>query len=339
VSTPLFHFSFIAAALGLVGAMACTPGGDGDGEDAGDDDGDAGVYDDGGALSDDDAGAPGTDAGSDDAGFVLDGPLIVGGARPVEVFVPVGADVNTPMPLVFFLHGYGVTGAVMESFLNIRTHAQARGFLYAHPEGRIDGQGSPFWNASQACCDFFQTGVDDGAYLRGLIDEIATRVAVDASRVYLIGHSNGGFMSYRMACDHADKIAAIVSVAGAMMNDVDVCAPTSTVAALQVHGTEDTTILYDGATVSGVTYPGARASAERWATKMGCSLDESVSPTPLDLDLAVAGAETTAIAFEDGCDEGGAAALYTIEGGSHTPTASSSFVPALLDFLFAHAKP
>jgi polyhydroxybutyrate depolymerase len=240
---------------------------------------------------------------------------------------------------LFFLHGYGVTGAEMEGYLDIRAEADARGFLYAHPDGTVDTSGAQFWNASQACCDFLQTGVDDGAYLMGLVDEIAARAPVDPARVYFMGHSNGGFMSARMACDHASRVAAVVNISGAMMNDVDTCDPDDTVAMLHVHGTADDTILYAGATVQGVTYPGAEASAEKWATLMECSTEGTPGDASLDLDLGVAGAETTTLTYDDGCTPGGHTALYTIAGGSHAPIPSTQFVPTLLDFLFAQVKP
>jgi polyhydroxybutyrate depolymerase len=332
----------LRAALSLVvaGTIACDGGGVVDaGGDAGAPVLDAGDQASDGGIDDDDAGIGDDDAGTgEDAGVPLES-FVVGGARPVEVYVPSTLQAGTPAPLVFFLHGYGVTGAVMESYLNIRAEAESRGFLYAHPDGTLDQSDAPFWNASQACCDFLQTGVDDSTYLSSLIDEIAARVDVDESRIYFMGHSNGGFMSFRMACDHASRVAAIVSIAGAMMNDVDVCDPDDTVAALHVHGTDDDTILYSGATVQGVTYPGAVETAEKWASKMGCSTTGTPGDTALDLDLAVAGTETTSVAYDDGCDPGGASALFTIAGGSHTPTPSNRFIPTLLDFLFAHVKP
>lgn len=323
----LLSFVFIAACSD--GAPVDDAGAEGD---AGSPHDDAGVTDDAGTTAPD-AGGDGDDAGTPIASFTL------GGARPVDVFVPEGTTTTSePLPLLIFLHGYGTTGAFMESVLDVTSHAAARGFLYAHPEGTADGSGAQFWNASQACCDFYQTGVDDSAYLMGLVDEIATRAPVDAARVYFMGHSNGGFMSARMACDHASRVAAVVNISGAMMNAVDTCAPDDTVAMLHVHGTVDTTILYDGATVQGVTYPGALESATKWATLMGCSTTGAPGDTALDLDQAVPGAETNTLLFDEGCDAGGRAALYTIEGGSHTPTPSSRFLPELLDFLFAHAK-
>ena len=88
------------------------------------------------------------------------------------------------------------------------------GFLYAFPDGTRDRLGNRFWNASDACCDLFQSGVDDVAYLTAVIDDMSARFHVDAKRIHLVGHSNGGFMSHRYACDRAERVAAFVSLAG-----------------------------------------------------------------------------------------------------------------------------
>lgn len=72
-----------------------------------------------------------------------------------------------------------------------------------------------FWNATNSCCDLFHSGVDDSAYIASIIADVKSTVAVDPKRIFVVGHSNGGFMAYRMACNHAGDIAAIVSLAGA----------------------------------------------------------------------------------------------------------------------------
>jgi pimeloyl-ACP methyl ester carboxylesterase len=71
-----------------------------------------------------------------------------------------------------------------------------------------------FWNATDACCNLYGATVDDSAYLTDLIKMISTQYTVDPRRVYLVGHSNGAFMSFRMACDHADIITAIAALNG-----------------------------------------------------------------------------------------------------------------------------
>ena len=92
--------------------------------------------------------------------------------------------------------------------------AETRGFLYCYPDGTIDRTDNPYWNATDAGSDFFNTGTDDAGYLRGVIEEIGSQFAVDRKRIHLIGYATGGFMAYRMACQSADLIAGIASLAG-----------------------------------------------------------------------------------------------------------------------------
>src|SRR5437016_5129727 len=113
----------------------------------------------------------------------------IGGARPVTVHVPPSYEPCTPMPLVIMLHGYTATGAIEESYLNLTALADARGFLYAFPDGTIDASGYHFWNATDACCDLYNTMVDDSSYLGGLVTEIGHHYDVDAKRVFFVGHS------------------------------------------------------------------------------------------------------------------------------------------------------
>jgi polyhydroxybutyrate depolymerase len=259
--------------------------------------------------------------------------------RPYSVFVPSGYDASTPTPLVLLLHGYTASGNIQELYFQIQPLAEERGFLYVHPDGLKDTAGNQYWNATDACCDIGNSGVDDSAYLRSIIDEVKATYNVDPKRVFLMGHSNGGFMSYRMACDHADAIAAIASLAGATYSDATKCKPTEPVSVLQIHGTLDATIAYDGGTIVTNEYPGAVATVESWATLDGCGLTPDTTSPPLDLEAVLIGNETTVTRYADACEPGGHAELWTIEGGSHIPALSSSFAPSILDFLFAHPKP
>jgi polyhydroxybutyrate depolymerase len=278
-------------------------------------------------------------AGSGDGGMCpgfATGPI--GGSRPVSVHVP-SSYACTPMPLVVMLHGYTASGDLEESYLRIAAQADARGFLYAHPDGTIDSTGNRFWNATDACCDLYGSGVDDSSYLSGLVTEIGRHYAVDPKQVFFVGHSNGAFMSYRMACDHADQIAAIASLAGAMYENVASCTPANPVAVLEIHGTSDTTIVYGGGSIAGHAYPGAQTTVNDWVTFDGCNSTPDTSAPALDLDSSLAGNETTVTRFATGCQPGGHAELWSIQGGGHIPALSASFTPDVIDFLLAHPKP
>lgn len=263
----------------------------------------------------------------------------IGGDRPVEVFVPSSYKEGTPAPLVILLHGYTSSGAGQEAYFKMQPLAESKGFLYAHPDGTKETGGNQFWNATDACCDLANSGVDDSAYLRKVIDDIKAKYTVDPKRVYFVGHSNGGFMSFRMACDHADAVAAIASLAGAMVDDISKCKPSEPVAVLQIHGTADDTVNYNGGSIGPAAYPGAQGSVEDWATLDGCDLKSETLAKKLDLESSLAGEETEIQQYASGCKPGGHAELWTIQEGSHVPNLSDNFAPAVIDFLLAHPKP
>jgi len=272
--------------------------------------------------------------GSSDAAM----KVVIGGDRPVMVHVPSSYQHGTPTPLVVMLHGYGADGEVEEVYLDITAQADQRGFIYATPDGTIDSTGMRFWNATDACCDLFGTKVVDSTYLSSVITQIAATYTIDPKRVFLVGHSNGGFMAHRMACDHADQIAAIASLAGAQWNDLGKCTPSEAVSAVEIHGTADMTISYTGGNINGHAFPAATTTASDWVGLDGCATTADTSAPAIDLDSSLAGNETTISAWT-GCKNSTHVELWTIAGGGHIPTLSSSFTPDVIAYLFAHAKP
>jgi len=260
--------------------------------------------------------------------------FVVGGDRPATVRIPIGFSEDEPTPLLVVLHGYTSNGSSTESWIHLGDAGVDRGMLVVTPDGTVDSAGDQFWNSAEGdCCDFYNSGVDDSAYLSGLIDEIARRVSVDPDRVFVFGHSNGGFMAYRMACDHADQIAAIVSFAGMAM-DEDNCSPSEPVSTLQIHGTADRDVPYNG-------YSGRRSAEEAveiWAVHDGCDLVADTSAAPFDLDADIEGTESHSTVYAQGCDPGGSATLWTIEGAPHVPTPSPELATRVLDFLESHPQ-
>lgn len=276
------------------------------------------------------------DAGTPDAGYVPD-PVLA--ERPYQLVVPVGASPSTALPLVVLLHGFAETAGFLDTWMDMSGEAQARTFLLALPEGTRNATGQRFWNATDGCCAA-GAAVDDVAYLSAVIEDVKAKHRVDARRVYLVGHSNGGFMAHRLACDRADLVTGIVSFAGATWEDPARCTPSRPVSILQVHGTLDAVVLYvGGRTVLGSAgYPSAKETVATWAAKNGCTGTGLERLTgDLDLALDVLFDETRREAFA-GCPQDGAAELWSVLGGSHFPVLSGDFAGLAWQWLEAHPR-
>jgi polyhydroxybutyrate depolymerase len=258
--------------------------------------------------------------------------------RPYDVFVPKSYDGSAAVPLIISLHGYTSSGAEQDQYFKLQPLAEQRGFLYIHPDGTKDASGNQFWNATDACCDLRGASTDDAAYLLSMIEQVRQKYKVDPKRIYIVGHSNGAFMSYRMACDHADKVAAIVSLAGATFADPARCKPSQPVSVLQVHGTADNVIPYMGGQILGHAFPSAEKTVSTWASLDGCGETPTAAPTTLDLDDTLEGDEASVSTFTD-CKSGTSVELWSIKDGAHSPNLSAAFSSGLVDFLYAHLKP
>lgn len=260
------------------------------------------------------------------------------GRGDVPLIVPDAYHANSPAPLIVLLHGYGSSGIQQNGYMRIGELVNHYGFILATPDGTQETQGrnARFWNASDACCNFYANELDDAAYVLEIINTVKADYQVDPRRVYLIGHSNGGFMSYRTAHEYSEVIAGIASLAGAEAT-VAQGAPANPVHVLQIHGTADGTIAYDGGDIQGNVYPSAEETVSRWADYNGCSADGVVTAM-LDLDSSLDGLETTVTRFNDGCQPGGSAELWTIAEGAHIPQISAVFPEKVVEWLLARPK-
>jgi polyhydroxybutyrate depolymerase len=250
-------------------------------------------------------------------------------ARPYDSNIPPSYK-GEPTPLLILLHGFGQTGYVQNAYFGLNALSDDKGFLLAFPDGTKNSNGQRFWAANDACCG---DGVDDVAYLNAVIDDMQRQYNVDPKRIYLTGHSNGGFMSHRMACDAAPRIAAIASLAGAVWKDASKCAPSQPVSVLEIHGDIDPDVPYDGDS----TIPSAPETVATWAAKNGCSGNLGSSGETKDLDFVVDGSETRVSRFS--CNAG-AAELWSMVGVGHLPNVRQpDWGNAIWSFLSAHPKP
>ena len=223
--------------------------------------------------------------------------------------------------------------------MGFRPYQEEYGFIYTYPDGLTDSSGYQYWNGTDACCDFDNSGVDDAAYLKELVTAIQQQVDIDPRRIHFVGHSNGAFMAYRMACEHADWVASVAGLAGATFKNNAMCTPSGPVHVLQIHGTSDSTINYNGGWIYGVPYPGALESVLKWAGYDGCdSVPDNSSPN-INLDASVPGKETVVSRYESSCWPAGAAELWKIQGGGHVPSLTNQFPTKVIKWLYRHPKP
>lgn len=170
-----------------------------------------------------------------------------GETREYILYVPDVYDGNSEVPLMLNFHGFGMTASQQLSFADMRSLADANNFILVYPQGTLL-DGSPHWNSGLESNDN-KSDADDFGFVEALIDNISSNYSIDEKRVYACGYSNGAFFSYSLACYHSDKIAAIGSVSGTMMEEtLNNCTPSHPLAMINLHGTSDGTVSYEGGT-------------------------------------------------------------------------------------------
>ncbi|MCB0585937.1 MAG: T9SS type A sorting domain-containing protein [Phaeodactylibacter sp.] len=224
--------------------------------------------------------------------------------RGYRLYVPPAANSGQALPLVFNLHGYGSNAAQQEFYSGMNMVADTAGFFACYPNGR----GSA-WNVGW---DFGSTA-DDVGFISALIDELAANYEIDPQRIYSCGMSNGGFMSYRLACELNTRIAAIASVTGSMVPSYfNNCNPGRAVPVMEIHGTADDIVPYEGE-------PGLSVNIDTvvhfWAENNSCDLNPAAENLP-DASL-LDGSTVTRFDYND-CENGHRVSLLRVIGGGHT---------------------
>lgn len=256
-----------------------------------------------------------------------------GRIRTYLIHVPPGYDGKTPVPLVFVLHGATQSPDSAEKMSGMSAKADQEHFIVVYPSGT---GGVVTWNAGNCCGFAVQNNVDDVGFFRALLEKLERDYAVDRKRIYFTGISNGAMMSYRVACEMSDQVAAIAPVEGALNVD---CQPTAPVSVLIFHGTADLLVPFKGGStpfqVGEKRSDNSVANAvDFWIKRDACS--------------AAPKHEVTAEAHIDkysGCQGGTGVALYAIQGGRHMwpgLAISGNSIPAtdlIWSFFAAHAKP
>jgi polyhydroxybutyrate depolymerase len=258
--------------------------------------------------------------------------IMLGDKRPAPLLLP-EAPPATGIALVVFLHGYTSNGRESGEYLGLLAAQKSRSFALLLPDGTRNSEGNRFWNATPECCDFEGSGVDDAGYLAGLIQEALERAPIDPERIYFFGHSNGGFMSYRMACEYPELVTGLVSIAGAFFTNAALCRNPGNPNVLQIHGRLDEVIPF----APTERLIGARQSVAYWAKRQGCQPPrEFFASRDLVHEMFPEGDETTKETDEllwDDCSTNQRFALWALNGVGHVPYFKSGWIAAALNFL------
>ena len=245
-------------------------------------------------------------------------------------------------PLIVSLHGYGGNSADHSLYIPLHERVNEAGFALLLSNGTLDAEGNRFWNPVDRCCDTGKTGEDDVAYLTELVAR--AREVGDFGPVYFFGHSNGGFMSYHMACKGLPGLRAVASLAGTSYVEDSSCDGAPPVSVLHIHGTADNVILFEGddsepdpkGDDKPPFYAGAQDMVMRWSQRAGCDWPVHYQPyATLDLDHYLPGSETQAFRLESGCADGIDVEMWVGEGSGHSPGYGADFTDALVDWLLA----
>ena len=229
------------------------------------------------------------------SGVTVEHVTVDGLDRTYRVFVPPGLPAARPVPVLLGFHGAGGTAAQFERSAGFDALAARDGFVAVYPDGVRRR-----WNAGGCCTYLDPSPADDVRFVDAILAAVRRRVRIDPRRVYAAGHSNGGMMAYRLACERSGRFAAVG--AGGAVLVTDPCRPARPVAIEAVHGLADPLVPYAG----GGPFPrSVPATVRFWSERDGCRR------TKVRRNGAVLRV------FHTGCRAHTAVELATIAGAGH----------------------
>ena len=232
---------------------------------------------------------------------------------------------STEVPLLLNLHGYGSVNWQQMFYGDFRPIADVENFIVCHPNGTVDATGSRFWNVG-----FTNSTIDDVSFLSALIDTISTKYNIDTDKVFSTGMSNGGFMSYKLACELPNKIKAVASVTGSMTpSQYNNCPNMNAIPAMQIHGTADPTVPYTG----NATMKPIEQVVGFWVKQNGC--DSVATETAVPNHNTADNSTAIRYDFNTNCSNETSVVFYKVDNGGHTWPGTSVIIPGAvtnLDF-------
>ncbi len=237
---------------------------------------------------------------------VIDSFMVGGLMRNFRVYVPAIYNASNAVPLILNLHGYTSNAIEQEFYGNLRPIADTANFIIVHPNGTKDLNGDQYWN------NFDGSTVDDLGFLSALIDTISSRYTINQNRIYSTGMSNGGFMSYDLACFLSNRIAAIASVTGSIvLSHLATCNPTHPTPVMEIHGTADATVPYAGTAVFSPT----ESVVNYWVGYNQCDTTPAFTALP---DISTTDGCTAEHYVYSGGNHGATVEFFKVLGGAHT---------------------
>ena len=166
--------------------------------------------------------------------------------RPYYVKYP--DDALESYPLIINMHGFTNSVSTQIDISEMNNYVNEKNVAVVYPQG-ISDIGVYSWNVGVAW-DFNTS--DDIGFINTLIDQVSEDFAIDTNRVYACGYSNGGFMTYELACELSDRITAFGAVAGNFMLNADQqCSELRDIPIIHIHGVNDATVSYYGPSIDG----------------------------------------------------------------------------------------
>ena len=211
-------------------------------------------------------------------------------------------------PLVFALHGYGGGPNWMINNTGMNDIADQNGFAVCYPMGTTDSWNNRFWNVGYDFHDEIE--INDVDFLSSLADFLQSEYGYDSNKIYSTGMSNGGDMSYMLACQASDIFRAIAPVAGSMMETIYSSCDSSPLSVLEIHGTDDSITLWDGDMENNDgwgAYLSTEAGIDFWVGSNNCQYSE---------DIVLVGLNTIHHRYF-GCNGDTEVWLYEVINGGH----------------------
>ena len=247
--------------------------------------------------------------------------ITINGMQPRTYYLRIPAQYSaaTSVPLLLALHSRSMNAKTIFNDSQILSSAESLNFIVAGLNGAVYEEASS-WNAGKCCTNATTYEENDLLFASTVIDFVTSKYSIDKSRVWVMGHSNGGMMAYRLACDLSEKVTAIAVVTGALVDDS--CTPTKPVSTLHIHGNLDPTVPFHGG--GKFETPSIFHSVQEMANKNSCTGSPKESSDAIEeryIWTCASGVETQLVNYQEnshGWEDG-----YTGE---------------ILRFLFAHPR-